>query len=864
MASNGRSRPVRIPVITELGDAIKRLRGVDRAVEETEESVDDLAQATKRSNAALRRLGVQSEASVERQKQALIEAYEAVRDSGVASASDVARAQQTLNRRLERLDRRLEIQKEQTVDLAAAWKRVVKAASNLRAALQRVRRAGALAVGALQRARAAAAGLARVGWSGFTAGVRTAIGVVQRLGRFARRAALTLTTAFAGVTAATTRLVQKTSADLSQVERDAQRAGLSLQQFQRFTFAGSTIGAEAEEISSTLQTLSERVVEFARLNQSTAREGFEALGIGRSDLFAGVDPIGPGGEVLERFRAPDGTLDTIKLLQEGGRFRTSAEVFEMMASSVSGMRDDALRTQVLFSLLGDDARFIVPLLEEGAGHIEKLAEEGRRVGAIASDAEIAQARQLEIRFRRLMETGRGLLRRIAVELFDDVRAALDRLQTLLEENANAIVRRVSEALRRVMRLSREALAFVVRIGELMAERLSASGGSGVFAWLDGIDGRQLADRLRPLVDFLVDTLQGALGLAGRAIRAFRDSWWKFELSFTTGRGTVVGGLASDLGVLASKAVELGRTKVSGALAALPGLLQSAAAQLPAVIDLTASLVRELHALFTGAPASTELGRQLKFIGEEIGRIFDPAVDAESALGRRLEFVGTLLDDLLSVLEKVRKLLDRVFGGVLDLFGLSVGEAGVLLALGKISGALGGIRKAVGLIVTRAIPALAAAFGIASNPAGWIVGAITAIGLLYGALKATDTWDDVIGFFTRTLPDAVGNAMTGIYDRVRGLFEWLGEMLGGLRQGAEDLVAGHGLADPGRLGVQRLNTANTAVAGGPAALALAPVTLNLAGGERVELSATKEQRDQLTQRRLRRAAVSSGGPKPSFY
>ena len=275
MASNGRSRPVRIPVITELGDAIKRLRGVDQAVEETEESVDDLAQATKRSNAALRRLGVQSEASVERQKQALIEAYEAVRDSGVASASDVARAQQTLNRRLERLDRRLEIQKEQTVDLAAAWKRVVKAASNLRAALQRVRRAGALAVGALQRARAAAAGLARVGWSGFTAGVRTAIGVVQRLGRFARRAALTLTTAFAGVTAATTRLVQKTSADLSQVERDAQRAGLSLQQFQRFTFAGSTIGAEAEEISSTLQTLSERVVEFARLNQSTAREGRE-------------------------------------------------------------------------------------------------------------------------------------------------------------------------------------------------------------------------------------------------------------------------------------------------------------------------------------------------------------------------------------------------------------------------------------------------------------------------------------------------------------------------------------------------------------------------------------------------------------
>jgi len=464
-----------------------------------DEGLSSVRQGVRDTVDGLQKLGLRSELVANKQKQAAIDAFEKVKNSGVASAEEIARAEEALNRRLERIDRSLGRQTRRTAGLSEAWQALRRATAIAaragRAAMEGWRRTVDGLRRALARVRAATSAIARTSWRAFTGGLRRA-----------RLAALGLTAGITAAAGAAARMTRQAARGFRDVENAAARAGLSVEQFQRFSFAGSRIGAEAEDISSTMQTLNERIVEFARLNQTTAREGFSALGIRRRDLVAGVQPFDASGEVLPEFRDADGTLDVLKFYAEGGRFLDAAAVFDRMAASISTMEDGALRTQILFSLLGDDARYVVPLLEKGSGAVEKMAEEGERLGVIVDESRIDRSRQLAVAFTGVAQAGRGLLNRIAFRLYDDIEARLKSLRKLLVDNGDAIVDAVVRTFRGAARAADEALAFAGRAAEIVRERIVVPLDVDLGRLLAGsrgeLDGRALADRLEPLARFV--------------------------------------------------------------------------------------------------------------------------------------------------------------------------------------------------------------------------------------------------------------------------------------------------------------------------------------------------------------------------
>lgn len=111
-------RTVRIPVETDAAKARAELGKLDDQVEELARRAGTLdqplrsgtlaaAEASRASEAALRRLGVTSDATADALRRKWQADFEAVRTSGVASTADIERAQAALQAKLGRLDTRL-------------------------------------------------------------------------------------------------------------------------------------------------------------------------------------------------------------------------------------------------------------------------------------------------------------------------------------------------------------------------------------------------------------------------------------------------------------------------------------------------------------------------------------------------------------------------------------------------------------------------------------------------------------------------------------------------------------------------------------------------------------------------------------
>lgn len=197
-----------------------------------------------------------------------------------------------------------------------------------------------------------------------------------------------------------------------ELKKMAIRAGLTVEQFSEMAYAGRLFGAEAEDMASGLATLSERITEAGVLGESTALEAFGMMGIAFRDA--------------------------------NGELRNAYDIMYDMSRWFEKTSDNAVKTKVAFDIFSDDARYIMPLLNEGAEAFGKMAERARKSRSIVSEEDAQIALRLKIELNRLWYT----LQRIGIEVarvfMPNLMRTSDALSRWLEDSVDGAVKAAEE------------------------------------------------------------------------------------------------------------------------------------------------------------------------------------------------------------------------------------------------------------------------------------------------------------------------------------------------------------------------------------------------------------------------------------
>lgn len=192
-----------------------------------------------------------------------------------------------------------------------------------------------------------------------------------------------------------------------ELKKMAIRAGLTVEQFSELVYAGRLFGAEAEDMASGLATLAERITEAGVLGESTATEAFQMMGLSARDA--------------------------------NGELRNAYDLMYDMATWFEKTSDNAVKTKVAFDIFSDDARFIMPLLNEGAEAMGKMADRARKSRSIVSEEDAQIALRLKIELNRLWYT----LQRIGIEVarvfMPNLMRTSDALSRWLEDSVDGAV-----------------------------------------------------------------------------------------------------------------------------------------------------------------------------------------------------------------------------------------------------------------------------------------------------------------------------------------------------------------------------------------------------------------------------------------
>lgn len=110
------TKPLRIPIITELKDALRQISGLTGSLEKLDAAADDAQdavekigegseEATREANKAFRKLGITSSAVFENQKREAEEAYQKIVQTYGKTSTEATRAYQAMQRKISRINR---------------------------------------------------------------------------------------------------------------------------------------------------------------------------------------------------------------------------------------------------------------------------------------------------------------------------------------------------------------------------------------------------------------------------------------------------------------------------------------------------------------------------------------------------------------------------------------------------------------------------------------------------------------------------------------------------------------------------------------------------------------------------------------
>lgn len=233
--------------------------------------------------------------------------------------------------------------------------------------------------------------VARIG--GFTGPLekasRSAKRDMKRIAGSVKTATTAITAAGAAATAAAAGVIAFTNnaaQNAKEMQRQAQLANTSAEEFQRLAYASNTVGLEQDKLSDILKDVNDRVGDFLTTGGGEMADFFEKIAprIGMTaDEFRNLS----GPQALQKFY--DG-LEKANLSQ--------AEMVFYMES------------------MANDATALIPLLRDGGAGFAEMADEADRLGIVLSELEIARLEEFAGQFDRLASIFGSMSNILASEL----------------------------------------------------------------------------------------------------------------------------------------------------------------------------------------------------------------------------------------------------------------------------------------------------------------------------------------------------------------------------------------------------------------------------------------------------------------
>ena len=216
-----------------------------------------------------------------------------------------------------------------------------------------------------------------------------------------KRASGVAAKAFAGIAVAGAAMALKFGASLLRtgdaLDKMNRRTGISVERIQELDFAAQQSGTSIESVEKAFLR-SSRVVSDASNGLATAKRTLEGLGLTIEEVEA---------------THPD-------------------KLFTLFADAIAGVEDPTKRAALAQELFGRSGTELLPLLEDGAAGVEKLAAQARDAGNIMSEETARAAAEFNDELNILKQRGMAVIQRAFTSLAPQLKNIVSFLQRLIE------------------------------------------------------------------------------------------------------------------------------------------------------------------------------------------------------------------------------------------------------------------------------------------------------------------------------------------------------------------------------------------------------------------------------------------------
>lgn len=195
-------------------------------------------------------------------------------------------------------------------------------------------------------------------------------------------------------------VVKTTIDDLDKLNESAERVGVSVESLSALNFAGKLNGVDFDDMTTALTKLSVKMQDAAS---------------GSKDASAVFSDLG------------------VKVTDSSGKLKSADAVFAEVSEKFSEMEDGAGKTAFAVDIFGKSGAKLVPLLNQGAGGLEKMRKEAESLGAVISGKLAQQADEFNDNLDRL-----GFLSKsVGISITSELLPALNRLTSEFLEGITA-------------------------------------------------------------------------------------------------------------------------------------------------------------------------------------------------------------------------------------------------------------------------------------------------------------------------------------------------------------------------------------------------------------------------------------------
>lgn len=229
----------------------------------------------------------------------------------------------------------------------------------------------------------------------FTTGLKKATGALSKFGIQTTLSLETVANQLGRVIGAIPRAIKASIDHADALSKASQKAGTTVEALSRLEYAAKLSDVSLESLTGGLQKLSKSMADSLISKTSTAATAFKALSI--------------------EIRNSDGSL------------RDSNDVLADVADRFSRMEDGATKTSLAMMLFGKSGAELIPLLNEGADGLQRLADESDRTGNTINTKTAKAAEKFNDTLTRLSEIMKGVMNQLMEAVLPTLQGLADTL-----------------------------------------------------------------------------------------------------------------------------------------------------------------------------------------------------------------------------------------------------------------------------------------------------------------------------------------------------------------------------------------------------------------------------------------------------